>query len=131
MSKEVPYLAEQLTSRSVIEMWIGEFGPQMPLQEMLCVFLISDAERTRGPLDLKTLADYVGCARSTASRYVADLSDLPGGLGLVRMETDLHDRRVKRLRPTAKLRKIQIRMLKKLHNINQRYYAATPIRAAS
>ncbi|MEE8527919.1 MAG: MarR family winged helix-turn-helix transcriptional regulator [Gammaproteobacteria bacterium] len=122
MSKENLYLAERLTSQQLIEMWIGEFGPHMPLQEILCLFLIADGERLNRPLDLKTLAKRVGCARSTASRYVADLSDLPGGLGLIRMETDLRDRRVKRLYPIAKLRRIQTRMLKKLHAINAEHF---------
>ncbi len=121
MSREDLYLAERQTSQQLIEMWIAEFGPHMPLQEILCLFLITDAERLNLPLDLKTLAKRVGCARSTASRYVADLSDLPGGLGLIRMETDMRDRRVKRLYPTAKLRRIKTRMLKKLHAINAEY----------
>ena len=75
---------------------LRKIDPEMQAQQ--AVVLLAVAKQPG--LSQSDAMQLAGVARSSISRIYARLSDLPGGLGLLRMEEDMNDRRIKIARLT-------------------------------
>lgn len=94
-----------LTTREALRLLFGiqRVDPDMPLQQVMCLFVIADQEEG---ISLTELANKVGIGLASASRYVGSLGKInrhkTEGLNFIEAYEDPMERRKKIIRITTK-----------------------------
>jgi|GEM_PF-4059120 len=112
-------------ARAVIRVVEHGLPSKMSLQHACAFYEIGYAEMwEKKQLDIVGLSGRCQLSRSAATRTVANLSDLNGGLGLIKLQPEKKDRRRKQLLLTKAGRNVfllNLMLIEKLHKTHPDY----------